>query len=57
MVNILHIKLQLKKYHTVNRLRSFLSSGHLGHLGHLVHLVHLGHLSQHFNICHKLTDT
>ena len=46
----------MKIYHTVNRLRSLLSSGHLGdlgdwlsescHLGRFKHLFHLGHLGQ-----------
>ena len=31
-------------YHTVNRLRSFLSSSHSGHSGHFGHWGHLGHL-------------
>ena len=31
-----------KIYHTVNRLRSFLSSSHFGHLGQSGHLGHLG---------------
>ena len=33
-----------KIYHTVNRLRSFLSSSHSGHSGHFGHWGHLGHL-------------
>ena len=37
------LQLQGKIYHTVNRLRSFLSSGHSGHLSHSGHSGHSGH--------------
>ena len=48
-----------KIYHTVNRLQSFLSSGHLGYSGYLSysgHLGHLGHFGIIFNIATQLTD-
>ena len=34
----------MEMHHTVNRLLSLLSSGHLGHQGHISHIGHLGHL-------------
>ena len=40
-------------YHTVNRLLSFLSSGHLGHLGHLGHFGHLGYLGHLGHLGHR----
>ena len=49
----------LKIYHTVNRLLSFLSSshlGHLGHFGHFGHLVHSGFLSSIIQYYYILTD-
>ena len=36
--------LDIKIYHTVNRLRSYGHLGHSCHPGHLCHLCHLGHL-------------
>ena len=53
------LRLYYKIYHTVNRLRSFLSSSHSGHSGHSGHLGNLGHsshLGHQIQYAHGLTN-